>query len=453
MVRVKTQVTAPPVRRTERTTRIAAAFGLGLDRSTQRVIDRVSFNLADGRIVLLLGASGSGKTTVMKALADALPFRVTVDAAEFPPDAAIIDGVGAGLGLDETLALLSRCALGEAPLWLRRIDELSCGQRFRAALARALAAALASRPRRVLLCDEFATGLHRRAARALGFNLRRLVSEHRLCAVAASCTDDVICDLRPDVVVRFVGGGRCTVEERAPRPAAPFSLRRTVCIEPGSKRDYADFAPMHYRATDELGFVDKVFVLRERRGAAALGIIVYAHGPRELALRNEATGGRFVRGLERLNRECRMIRRLVIHPDVRGCGLGRLLVRRTLPLVGTRFVECLATMGDVNPVFERAGMRRIGRCEYPPCFRVSLDRLRTLGVAPCDGGFVARVGRSREVRGIVSAAVARWYWATVGEGDRRVARQSPDMLAQLYRNLLSSRPVYYLWEASEGMRE
>ncbi len=471
-VTVRADVALPPVRRTERTIRVATTFGLALDRVTRRLIERVSLCLSAGRIVLLHGPSGTGKTTVMKALAESLPHRIVVDVVNFPRDKAIIDAVGDCLPFDESLALLSRCALGEAPLWLRSIDELSCGQRSRAALARALAVALAARPRPVVLCDEFAAGLHRRAARGLSYNLRRLVSRHGYCAVVATCSEDPAVDLSPDVVIQFADGGRCTVDERSPRAARPFSLRRTLTIEAGRKQDYEHFAAMHYRSADELGFVDKVYLLRERgigrstratAGAARgrrsgttslttgrrddiLGIIVYAHGPRELALRNEATGGRFLRNLERLNRECRIIRRLVIHPDVRGCGLGRMLVRRTLSMVGTRFVECLATMGDVNPVFERAGMRRIGRCVHPQCVRASLDRLRALGVDPCDGAFTARVCRSREVRDVVADAVATWYWSTVGNGDRRVARQSPEMLAQLFRNLMSSRPVYYLWE-------
>ena len=46
---------------------------------------------------------------------------------------------------------------------------------------------------------------------------------------------------------------------------------------------------VHYREADELGFVDKVFVLRERGSGERLGIVVYAHPPLELALRNRAT--------------------------------------------------------------------------------------------------------------------------------------------------------------------
>ena len=51
----------------------------------------------------------------------------------------------------------------------------------------------------------------------------------------------------------------------------PISFHRRLRIEPGRKRDYEAFAGMHYRATDELGFVDKVFVMRDGRAGDLLG--------------------------------------------------------------------------------------------------------------------------------------------------------------------------------------
>jgi len=209
---------------------------------------------------------------------------------------------------------------------------------------------------------------------------------------------------------------------------------------------------MHYRATDELGFVDKVFVLREGVDGEPVGIVVYSHGPLELAMRNKATHGRFVRRPHEVNRRFRILRRLVIHPDVRGCGLGRHLVRTTLPLVGTDYVECLAGMGDYNPVFERAGMKRIGRYETAPRRRAALEALSALDVNPNNAEFTRQVCRRRRVRKIVADIVYDWYSATTAGGERRVERQSPALLAQTFRGLVASRPVYYLWRRRASKR-
>ena len=207
---------------------------------------------------------------------------------------------------------------------------------------------------------------------------------------------------------------------------------------------------MHYRATDELGFVDKVFVLRDGADGDTLGIVVYAHSPLELRLRNQATDKRFSRNPQRVNRELRILRRLVVHPDVRGCGVGYHLVRQTLPAVGTPYVECLATMGEFNPVFEKAGMRRIGQCGITRNRLAALDALRAMDVDPNSREFPMQVCRRRRVRAIVTRMVADWYRATTGGGESRIERQSPQTLAQTFRGLIGSRPVYYLWKKEKA---
>lgn len=297
-----------------------------------------------------------------------------------------------------------------------------------------------------MLCDEFCSSLHRRLARAISFNLRKLATRRNLAVVVACSTEDLRTDLNPDTLVRLDAAGRCSVEMRPIKPNPAFSLRRRLIITRGTKRDYAHFASMHYRATTELGFVDKIFVMRDRTAGDPLGIVVYSHSPLELALRNQATGGRFVRKPRELNRRFRMLRRLVIHPDLRGCGLGHHLVRATMPLVGTEYIECLANMGDYNPVFERAGMKRIGCYDVAPKRRAALEELRTIDLDPNDPRFPQHVARRPRVREIISNVVYDWYAGTTGGGTRRVERQSPELLAQTFRGLVASRPVYYLWK-------
>jgi len=295
-----------------------------------------------------------------------------------------------------------------------------------------------------LLVDEFASGLHRRAAKAIAHNLRKLATQRRLCVVLATSHEDVLADLQADTQVTLSRQGRSVVKQRVPH-RRPVSLWRRLRITRASKRDYEAFAQMHYRATDELGFVDKVYALREGAGGEPLAIVVYSFGPAELALRNQATDGRFTRNLGRLNREMRILRRLVVHPDLRGCGVGHRFVRRTLPMVGTRFVECLATMGAVNPVFERAGMRRIGVCAAPANRERVVKRLRELQVDPFATDFETQVCRRPRVRALVAEVVTDWYQATTAGGERRVVRQSPRLLARIFRGLVGNRPVYYLW--------
>lgn len=433
------------VRNSARAAEAALCFGLPLPPSTSTILKPFEITCARGHIVLITAPSGGGKSTALAQIERSLPGSCPVDRVRFTPGGSVLDDIAPSASLGEAARILTACGLGEAPLWLRSYSQLSEGEKFRARLGRAIGHLIGRRASMPLICDEFCSGLHRRAARAICHNLRKLVSREGLCAILACASDDMVPDLQPDVIVRLSGRSETAVESCKPHLGKPFSLRRRLHITRGTKRDYEAFAAMHYKPTDELGFVTKVFLLRERPGGKILGIVVYAHPPLELSLRNRATRDRFRRHPRLLNRKVRILRRLVVHPDIRGCGLARYLVRRTLPLVGTEYVECLATMGAFNPVFEKAGMTRIGRYDVPPERLRALRRLEDLGVDPCGRDFPLHVARSRRVRDIVTAVVHEWYAATTAEGRDRVARQSFETLARIFRGIIASRPVYYLW--------
>lgn len=457
MAAVKRQVNLKCVRRqklgrpTARTAAVGIRFGIPLFGSSTTVVGSTRISLGSGRITLLVGPSGSGKSSALGRIESQFAGGCMVNRVSFPAEAAIIDRVAPWTTLDDALSILTCCGLGEPNLWVRRFDELSDGERFRARLARAIALhsrnGTASAP---LLCDEFCSMLHRRVARAISYNLRKLVTRRNLSVVLASSNEDVVADLQPDTIVWLKGCGRSEIEERTVRPNRPFSFRRRLKIERGGKRDYDGFAAMHYRAADELGFVDKIFLLRDGKDGDPIAIVVYSHSPLELSLRNRETDHLFSRNPKLVNRSLRILRRLVVHPDVRGCGLGHYLVRKTLPMVGTEYVECLAAMGEFNPVFEKAGMKRIDQYDLSPDRVKALEALRAIDVDPTGRDFTMQVCRRRRVREIVAKVVYDWYAATTVGGEQRVKRQSPQFLAQTFRGLIGLRPVYYLWRKSEA---
>ena len=438
--------TPSPAKMTARVGQICRQFGVNPHPEPIRIVEDLALSLEPGTITLISGPSGAGKSAILQALEERCPRAHAVHRAALPASKSIVDAVGNRRSLGETLQLLTACALGEPRLWLRQYDQLSDGEQFRARLAWCIDHHLHDGSSGLLLCDEFCAVLHRRAARSIAYNLRKLTTRLRLTLIVATCSPDIVADLQPDVLLQLQLHSTKPPETRRYNPKnKPISLRRNVVIERAGKRDYLDFKPMHYRQTDELGFVDCVFVLREKRGGEKLAIVVYSYSPLELSLRNRALDGRFKRNAKLLNKEMRILRRLVVHPDVRGCGLGHYLVRKTLPLVGVPYVECLASMGSVNPVFERAGMERIGECPMPAERAKLLRELETLGADPFGADFVNQVVRRPRVRRVVAKMIYQWYQATTGEGEKRVARQSPQFLAQAFRGLVGTQPVYYLW--------
>lgn len=60
------------------------------------------------------------------------------------------------------------------------------------------------------------------------------------------------------------------------------------------------------------------------------------------------------------------ISRVVVHPKYRTIGLGAKLVRETLPLAGTPYVELVAVMAKYNPFAEKAGMTKVAESKPDP---------------------------------------------------------------------------------------
>lgn len=452
LIRVTVGVPGVAARPTPRLVEVCLRFGVPLTSPGRAVASELTLSLRPGTVTLIAGPSGSGKTLLLREIARRCPTGHLVGQADFPDDVAVLDAVAPTRPVSEAIRLLTACGLGEASLWVRSFRELSEGERFRARLARALSLSRRDGRRGVILCDEFGSCLHARLARGVAFNLRKLVSRERLAFVLATSRDDIEEDLRPDRVIRL-GGAEPTVESHGSwrgdgSGEIRLSLADELHIERGTLRDYEAFAAMHYRQRRQVGFISSAFVLRHRREGEALGVVVYGYPMLELALRNKATGGQYVGRAERLNREVRVLKRLVIHPDVRGCGLGHWLVRRTLPMAGGRFVECLAAMGAVNPVFEKAGMRAVGECRGSAGSEAALAWLRAAGADPLAADFTAQVRCRPAVRRVVAREVAGWYRATTGGGEDRVPRQTPTVLAQTYRQLAGSQPVYFIWAAT-----
>lgn len=442
---------------TVRMTRLWTLFGAPAGPNEVFAFDACELRLWQGRVAAVVGESGSGKSTLLQAIRGRVESALALTEVLLPHGTALIDAFDSSMPFKKIAELLTLCGLGEPGLWQRPASALSAGERYRARLALALAQLQGERPPRLLLCDEFGSQLHARAVKALAVNLTKLAQRFGVTVVAAM-HDEALADMFHSApMIRIKDGGVVigSPPGASKRHAAALSNPwPNLVLDRATKSDYATFAERHYRKSAGLGFVDKVFAWRDARIGDILGIIVYAHGPLELSLRNLATEGRFVGRPDLLNAEGRMIRRLVMHRDLRGCGLGRELVSRTLPLIGVSYVECLTSMGHIHPVFERAGMKRIGVCRPPSGTRTALDALKRMGISPHDEEFVARVCHSLRARYIVREEVRAWYRRTTGRGQSRADRQSPQVLAQTFCGIVSSEPVYYAWhrEGAERLR-
>jgi hypothetical protein len=180
-------------------------FGIGFETGRHVIAEGVELPIREGDIVLFTGASGSGKSSLVRAVAAQLQREyggeavLIVDSLELG-ERTLIEALP--VPVSEAMQLFSACGLGEAQLMLRTPAELSDGQRYRFRLA----LALAQRPRWVV-ADEFTATLDRILAKAVAYNVRRLCTRTGTGFLLATTHEDIVEDLQPslDVVCRLDG--------------------------------------------------------------------------------------------------------------------------------------------------------------------------------------------------------------------------------------------------------
>ncbi|MDL2717200.1 MAG: ATP-binding cassette domain-containing protein [Acidobacteriota bacterium] len=223
-----------------------AIDGLRLSRGSTGVLNGVTLSVARGEFVALMGLSGGGKTTVLRAVAGLEGFdagTIALDGVALEPGPPPAGGTLRALrarvgmvfqyhGLFEHLSVLDNVSL--APVHVAKVRretaearalallgtlgverlakalprELSGGEAQRVAIARALA----MEPP-LLLMDEPTASLDPARRNELGRSLARLVKEDGRTLVVATHDDDLVRDFATRVVILADG---IVVEEGEP---------------------------------------------------------------------------------------------------------------------------------------------------------------------------------------------------------------------------------------------
>jgi ABC-type ATPase with predicted acetyltransferase domain len=241
-----------PKTRSVRACEVMDHFGIHFEQGRHVITAGLELPLQPGQVVLFTGASGSGKSSLMRAAAAVLAggsqpgvttppsvedgsgsgaetARVLSLEALSLPDRLVIDALD--LPTAKAMNLLSACGLGEAHLMLRTPAELSDGQRYRFRLALAL-----SRTPQWIVADEFTATLDRTLAKVIAFNIRRLADRTGAGFLLATTHEDIAADLDPDLHVRCRLDGDPMVE---PRNAGGELSRSAGAIPSASKKNTA----------------------------------------------------------------------------------------------------------------------------------------------------------------------------------------------------------------------
>jgi len=357
---------------TDRVVAVAEGFGLGLDQWEKFVVyDNVELQIGPTDIVYITGDSGSGKSVLLKALEKDIKQDLglnCINIANISPDCGkpLIETVGKTF--EEGLELLSKVGLSDAFLFLRSYEQLSDGQKYRYRIAKMIESKA-----QFWVMDEFCATLDRDTAKIVAYNLQKLARQEGKAVLATTTHTDLFEDLKPSVHVHKRFGKEIEVRYYPNEPPKESSLTKEIRIEEGTRSDYALLASFHYRS-HQIGIVRKIF--RAVRGDEVAGVIVYCYPGMTVAGRLKVLPKMSVKDL---NQKLSVIMLVVVHPKYRTIGLGQRLVRETLPLVDTPYVETIAVMAKYNPFFQRAGMQKIME-QSPPKHALAIrDVLSNLG--------------------------------------------------------------------------
>lgn len=186
------------VNRTERVMAVAEAFGIGLDDKVFTVFDDLEIPWRSTDIVYVNGQSGSGKSVLLREMAQELMlqgFKVaSIDGVAYRDDLPIIDQIGSNMV--EATTLLAMAGISDAYLYIRTPNELSDGQRYRFRLA-----LLLERDADVWVADEFGAVLDRVTAKVCAYNLQKVARGAGKSVIVATTHTDLIDELAPDMIV------------------------------------------------------------------------------------------------------------------------------------------------------------------------------------------------------------------------------------------------------------
>lgn len=196
---------------------------------------------------LIVGPSGSGKSTVAERFFGDCLYRGGQQTNQWPADRAVVDSFGQ-TPLRQVIELLTAVGFSSPPAWVKPYQVLSCGERFRCDLARALsgkpegdekkeegtdehgepfASAPPPSPFPVVAFDEYTSVVDRNVARACSAAIAKGIraGNVRCRFVAVTCHYDVAEWLEADWVLDMAT--RRLARRRLRRPAIDVEIYRT----------------------------------------------------------------------------------------------------------------------------------------------------------------------------------------------------------------------------------
>jgi len=267
---------------------------------------------ADG-IILITGASGVGKSLLLKNISQHFPttIKIPTHIDEDKSIAEIISYEDAG----EVIRYLSKFGLGEPRILIGTFSQLSDGQKERFLIASALLQGIGP-----LILDEFTTRLDRRTAQIVAINLGKILRSNKQSAFIASCHDDIVDFLKPDVHIELHSNGKhCVLNKKIKSTSILESLE--IEIKKGTIDDYKKLSRYHYE-NDNPNDINTLAPLVDHIVAAySKGELIGVN----LCIRPWPKAFEIFPEFSEINKYILQSFRVIVHPQFRGIGLTKAL--------------------------------------------------------------------------------------------------------------------------------
>lgn len=277
------------VQRTKKTHIVQQAFGISPDNINTMVLNKFSLQIKPGEVILVLGPSGSGKTAFLDTLTqfqtknsnqrenieysgkiffpnNYSPYLMKETRSKKPLIEILTKK---NLNVDQALQLMGVVGLSDAYVYLKRYQELSKGQQFRAMLAELIAS-----ESNVWIIDEFCSNLDVVTANVISVKLQRTAREFGATViVAAPHCQAFVHSLKPDKVIQLT-----TAWEYRTKDGKEF-------LDSINKPDFGKYKAQSLRLKQEL--FDAV-IRGEKKSTIRKGRRIISKGPLILEAGNES---------------------------------------------------------------------------------------------------------------------------------------------------------------------
>ena len=208
---------------TERTNIVKEVFGVDVEHAFSTILTNFSLEIEPGDVVLITGASGSGKSTIIRLLTSKLSslkkeMEITGKIVKNIRDVAIlntnwdnsrplIEQVKEDRNIKEAIEILNSVGLSEAHLYIKRPDQISDGQRYRFAVAK-----LCDSGKPIWIADEFVSTLNPEMAAIVAKGLRKVAYKNGATLIlAAPHIHNFIGSLLPNKLIKLRWGAKAII--------------------------------------------------------------------------------------------------------------------------------------------------------------------------------------------------------------------------------------------------